>query len=972
MNYIPGFNQHLQQFARGGRARFDQEMIYDADQFEQPMMFDADQQYVDPNATYFAPTEQPYVDPNANYFAPYVAPTEQPYVAPYTAPIEQPYVAPTEQQFVSPRYNGEDIYNAAPVEQPYVAPYTAPTETPYVPGFTNYLETSVPPYVAPVETAAPAAAPAATSVAAPAATSADAPMDLSKFDFSGLAGLDLSGLNFASNFGGGAMGGIYPNDPNLQYINAPVSNKGNPTSQTGNVFTMTPDQKVRLVDLRTNQVVFEGTGYDAARKATELGQGMTDTLGRKAEYNIQTADPSGVYSTVANEKKNKSTLGTIANIAGTALPLAALAVPGLNVAAGKLLGSKLLGSVALGTALGGAGAGLKGDNILKGAIVGGLSSAGGAFLPKVQAIGDLGKLAQPLGVGVGSTVGNLVTGQSLKDSLLSGVASGALAYATPSIQRGLGIGQGSGVDAGGADAGGTPSISGPAPITVTGGFVPSTGLSVGSASPRTSVLDAEPKPIDVMGATTVPVSNVNIGTDTGALTNVVDAIAKGGTTADDGNKPINVLGSPLIDGTSINIGTGTDTGALSTVNATDLGKTTPDQTTFDTDKPIDVLAGTTTPTTGFSIGSDGGALAQVADSTKTGEGSDNKTIDVSGRNLIPGTNIDIGDIGGGGLSTVTATDLTKAGDGTKDGTKKEEILVTGSDTTTDGSLAVKTDDITKTDDGTKKDDGTKDDEKEDKKDEKEEIVVDGSRVIPGEVIPYVPKDPPPTPEPKPKDPKDPDPKDKKLGVEEYLRLLALLAGLADGKDKGTPGKYTPGGGRLNPIFSAKLPDVSGFAARKPRDVSNVDFKTYGYRPGIRFFDDGAPITFNSPPPVTTPVPNDPTGPSMYAPDTGDNTFARGGGAFAAKRGGPSRRTEFAVNGPGTGRSDDIPAVLSDGEYVIDAETVALLGDGSSKAGAKKLDDLRVKVRKHKGQKLAKGRFSANAKKPEAYLSGGRI
>jgi hypothetical protein len=56
---------------------------------------------------------------------------------------------------------------------------------------------------------------------------------------------------------------------------------------------------------------------------------------------------------------------------------------------------------------------------------------------------------------------------------------------------------------------------------------------------------------------------------------------------------------------------------------------------------------------------------------------------------------------------------------------------------------------------------------------------------------------------------------------------------------------------------------------------------------------------------------------------------------------------------------------------MDAETVALLGDGSPKAGAKKLDDLRVKVRKHKGKKLAQGRFSANAKSPEAYLSGGR-
>ena len=99
---------------------------------------------------------------------------------------------------------------------------------------------------------------------------------------------------------------------------------------------------------------------------------------------------------------------------------------------------------------------------------------------------------------------------------------------------------------------------------------------------------------------------------------------------------------------------------------------------------------------------------------------------------------------------------------------------------------------------------------------------------------------------------------------------------------------------------------------------------------------------------------------------------------AAARGGPmgysrgSSRESFAVEGPGTGRSDDIPAVLSDGEYVIDAETVALLGDGSSRAGAKKLDELRVKVRKHKGKNLAAGKFSVNAKNPEAYMRGGRI
>lgn len=78
---------------------------------------------------------------------------------------------------------------------------------------------------------------------------------------------------------------------------------------------------------------------------------------------------------------------------------------------------------------------------------------------------------------------------------------------------------------------------------------------------------------------------------------------------------------------------------------------------------------------------------------------------------------------------------------------------------------------------------------------------------------------------------------------------------------------------------------------------------------------------------------------------------------------------YAVGGPGDGRDDKIPAMLSDGEYVMDAETVAMLGNGSSKAGAEALDKFRVNLRKHKGRKLSKGEFSVNAKKPEQYLKG---
>jgi hypothetical protein len=69
-----------------------------------------------------------------------------------------------------------------------------------------------------------------------------------------------------------------------------------------------------------------------------------------------------------------------------------------------------------------------------------------------------------------------------------------------------------------------------------------------------------------------------------------------------------------------------------------------------------------------------------------------------------------------------------------------------------------------------------------------------------------------------------------------------------------------------------------------------------------------------------------------------------------------------------GRSDKVEARLSPNEYVVDAETMSMLGDGSPDAGADKMDKFRANVRRHKGQALAKGKFSPNARKPESYLS----
>jgi hypothetical protein len=52
----------------------------------------------------------------------------------------------------------------------------------------------------------------------------------------------------------------------------------------------------------------------------------------------------------------------------------------------------------------------------------------------------------------------------------------------------------------------------------------------------------------------------------------------------------------------------------------------------------------------------------------------------------------------------------------------------------------------------------------------------------------------------------------------------------------------------------------------------------------------------------------------------------------------------AVNGPGDGQSDDIPAMLADGEFVIPADVVSALGNGSTKAGSDALYEMMHSIR----------------------------
>jgi len=80
-------------------------------------------------------------------------------------------------------------------------------------------------------------------------------------------------------------------------------------------------------------------------------------------------------------------------------------------------------------------------------------------------------------------------------------------------------------------------------------------------------------------------------------------------------------------------------------------------------------------------------------------------------------------------------------------------------------------------------------------------------------------------------------------------------------------------------------------------------------------------------------------PLIYGPDGRPQRLAKGGQPqpthFPRKTG--------PINGPGTGTSDDIPAMLSDGEFVFTAKAVRNAGGGSRRKGAARMYKLMKKL-----------------------------
>lgn len=106
-------------------------------------------------------------------------------------------------------------------------------------------------------------------------------------------------------------------------------------------------------------------------------------------------------------------------------------------------------------------------------------------------------------------------------------------------------------------------------------------------------------------------------------------------------------------------------------------------------------------------------------------------------------------------------------------------------------------------------------------------------------------------------------------------------------------------------------------------------------------------------------------------------MAQGGMALpllAAKGGLPTMhkgREDFRhgkhVAGEGDGQSDDIPAMLADGEFVFPADVVSALGNGSTKAGTDKLYEMMHSIRDRARSKGSKDLPPPALKSPLDYL-----
>ena len=666
------------------------------------------------------------------------------------------------------------------------------------------------------------------------ATVSTTPASAAAFDYSALVTGEPQLQNGPLQLSGGrtfnAQGPYY----------APRTNSGD---AAGAVYAG-PDQKVRIIDPKTGDVVFEGVGPEGAKQATAIADAMSVNKGKKASWEIQ-----GDFGDQGWKGMAQDLVDTKHNLLGK---LADIALPIIGVLMALPTGGLSLGLTVP-------------------------ASLGGAAM------------AAGLGAAAGSTLSSVAQGRSVGDTLtraaISGIGAGVVG---PALSKVLPVGLGGTAGSAAGGSGITSSVL-PAALPSVAGMTGQQALAAVNAKLLQEVV--------INGVRQLAPTAMGIAAGIGGAAGLPSNISGGsGTNAQQGGAPNDpITGTPVDE---------------VVVNGVRVQPVPP---------PVGALPPPVGPLVGSMVSP---ALINSADLVRTPQ----TLADDAAKIEPPPTPVELSEV-------VVHANAVKAAL-----TPLQKTLIFGG-LITPAALAAQLSAA-----------GTPTTEAEAK------AAMDSTKAPIGVATRAL-----------------------TLGTVGAGVLNSVLGGGGGGGSGGSGGASTLQQQRasLSPTFSAQLGAPRGmFSALgsagtpyNPRPISNIT-------PGYAVRPTGTTATTDT---------------SSYGDVNGDGVIdaadaaivnyylSQQGGMPQFSVGGPihgyahgsSTRRDFAVQGPGTGRSDSIPAVLSDGEYVMDAETVALLGDGSSKAGARRLDQFRTNLRREKGRNLAKGRFSVNAKAPEAYLSGGR-
>lgn len=254
----------------------------------------------------------------------------------------------------------------------------------------------------------------------------------------------------------------------------------NSGDMNGAVPAVDGNQRVRLIDPHTGQVIVEGTGKAGAQQIATLANAVSQDLGRKAAWQVEYEFEPDKFTSVGTDRADPkhNLLSTIIRIAA---PLLAAAIPGLGPVLAGALGIGGSGA-ALAAGLGGfagtlATGGSLGQSLLAGATAGIGNSAGGALSSALRGAPVSFAGTNALG-GVLGRAGDALSG-TLTNASLTDLGLGALAP-----------GYGGALTDAALQAGASTLGNTVAPLTITGGAAPglTSALTAGAGTALGSAL----------------------------------------------------------------------------------------------------------------------------------------------------------------------------------------------------------------------------------------------------------------------------------------------------------------------------------------------------------------------------------------------------------------------------------------------------------------------------------------------------